>query len=168
MTAVLRRLSELGAGVGLAATFEATHHGPEVDLPAFFVEIGYGTAAAPSEEAVRILADAITEIVPDPTDRVALAVGGGHYAPHFTDLARRRKWAFGHLLSRHALETLDAATARSAWERTPGVEGILYSRAEDSQLAALAGIGPRLRDGGAPYRGSGRAPTGASRSASGT
>ena len=168
MTALLRQLRERGHEASLGATFEATHHGPEVDLPAFFVEIGYGSAAGPSEAAVRILADEIPRIVPEPTDRIALGIGGGHYAPHFTDLAFRRRWAFGHILSRHALATLDAATARRAWEASEGAEGILYARAEDAELPALAGIAPRLRDGDAPRGGRSDAATGASRSASGT
>jgi D-tyrosyl-tRNA(Tyr) deacylase len=166
MTGALRQLSERGRPASLSATFEATHHGPEVELPAFFVEIGYGTAAAPSEEAIRILAEVIPAIDADPADSVALGVGGGHYAPHFTDLALRRRWAFGHLISRHALEVLDAVTARAAWEMSGGAEGILYSRAQDAMLPALQGLGPRLRDGAAPARGADA--TGASRSASGT
>ncbi|MGA9839640.1 MAG: D-aminoacyl-tRNA deacylase [Thermoplasmata archaeon] len=168
MAATLRRLAEGGAPLGFSATYEATHHGPEVELPAFFVEIGFGTANAPPDAAVRLLADVLPDIVPDPADRIALAIGGGHYAPHFTDLALRRSWAFGHLISRHALAGLDAATARSAWGQTVGAEGVLYARAEDAKLPALAEIGPRLRDGAAPSRREALAPTGASRPASGT
>ena len=117
---------------------------------------------------MKILADVIPAIVPDASDRVALGVGGGHYAPHFTDLARRRRWAFGHLLSRHALTTLDVSTARAAWDGTDGAEGILYARAEDSKLPALTGLGARLRDGEAALRTTGPAPAGAYPSASGT
>ncbi|MGI0156070.1 MAG: D-aminoacyl-tRNA deacylase, partial [Thermoplasmata archaeon] len=79
MTAALRQLDELARPAGYSVTFEATHHGPEVALPAFFVEIGYGRAARPPEEAVRILAKVIPALVPDDDDRVALGIGGGHY-----------------------------------------------------------------------------------------
>jgi len=168
MATALRRLFENGHAVGLPATYEATHHGPEVALPAFFVEIGYGAADAPTVEAVRILADVIPELVPDANDRVALAVGGGHYAPHFTDLTVRRRWAFGHILSRHALAGLSAATAFAAWSGSRGAEGVLYARAEDSKLPAMMGLGRRLRDGEAPLRPGAPQPTAASRSASGT
>jgi D-tyrosyl-tRNA(Tyr) deacylase len=167
MTAALRAIAEAAEPTGLRATYEATHHGPELGLPAFFVEIGYGAASGPPDAAVRILADVIPEIADSDGDRIAVGVGGGHYVPHFTDLALRRRWAFGHLLSRHALATLDAATARAAWDRTPGAEGLVYARAEDAKLAALAGLGARLREQDAPPRADG--PTAdASRSASGT
>ena len=170
MVAVLRRLEELSQPLGIPATYEATHHGPALELPAFFVEIGSGEHAAPAPEAVRLLAEVIPELAPSVGDRVALGVGGGHYVPHFTELAVRRRWAFGHLLSRHALDSLERATATEAYRLTPGAEGIVFSRAQDASHAALEGLAPRLRDQDAPPRGpveSNRS-TDAARSASGT
>jgi D-aminoacyl-tRNA deacylase len=152
MAATLRRLSAEAPSLGLSATFEATHHGPELALPAFFVEIGYGSEPAPPEGAVDLLARVLPELTSDPRDRVAVGIGGGHYVPHFTELALRRMWAFGHLVSRHALAELDAATARSAFERTPGAEGIVFARAEDARHPALEGLGVRLRDADASPR----------------
>jgi len=146
MTAVLRSLSERGRAHGLTATLEATHHGPELGLPAFFAEIGYGTLTEPPPAAVRVLATALREIVPDAHDRVAMGVGGSHYAPHFTDLALRRRWAFGHIVSRHSLEVLDAETAQAAYAGTTGAEGIVYARAQDATNPVLSALGPRLRD----------------------
>ena len=164
MADALRRLHEGRERSGVPGTYEATHHGPELGLPAFFVEVGYGDADGPWPEAVRLLADAIPAIESDPSDRVALAVGGGHYAPHFTDLALKRRWAFGHLLSRHALAELDAATARAAGAAVPSAEGIVFARAEDARLPFWDGLGPRLRDSEAPARPA----TSGARSASGT
>lgn len=152
MAAVLRLLSERGARDGWKATYESTHHGPELAVRAFFAEVGYGTAPEPPGTAVAVLAQALREFVPDPQDRVALAVGGGHYAPHFTELALRRSWSFGHIVSRHALEGLDRATAHDAYERTPGAEGILFARAQDASHPALSGLGPRLKESAAPAR----------------
>jgi D-tyrosyl-tRNA(Tyr) deacylase len=152
MVATLRALSERSGEAGLKATYEATHHGPELAQPAMFVEIGYGPAPAPSEAAVGILADLLPHLVPAEGDRAALAVGGGHYAPHFTDLALKRRWAFGHILSRHALLTLDGPTARTAFAMSPGADGWLPARAEDAGHRALVGVGSRLRDSGAEAR----------------
>jgi D-tyrosyl-tRNA(Tyr) deacylase len=152
MTAALRRLSEGGAPEGLRATFEATHHGPELDLPSFFVEIGFGDRSGPSPAAVRVVASAIAGLESDPSDRVVMGVGGGHYAPHFTDLALKRRWAFGHLLSRHALNELDGPTAATTYARTRGSTGILFARAQDAEHPSLAGLGPRRRENEAPPR----------------
>lgn len=169
MACALRVLSQEASRAGLGATFEATHHGPELGLPAFFVEIGYGTDAEPSSDAVDILARTIPEIAPAVGDRVALALGGGHYAPHFSDLAVRRRWAFGHILSRHALAEIDRATADAALRATPGAEGIVFARAGDADHPALGGLAPRLRDAEAPPReDAAQASTRAARSSSGT
>jgi D-aminoacyl-tRNA deacylase len=152
MTDALRRMESSGASIGLSATFEATHHGPALGLPAFFAEIGFGEDPSPPEEAVAALAVLLPELSEDPGDRVALAIGGGHYAPHFTQLALERRWAFGHILSRHSLERLTPEIARDAWEMTRGAEGILAARAADYDADPWRGIAPRLRDGQAPRR----------------
>lgn len=152
MAAALRLLDVGAAPLGWEATYEATHHGPAVDLPAFFIEIGYGELSRPPTEAVHLLADIIPRLRGDPADRIALGVGGGHYVPHFTDLALHRRWSFGHLLSRHALQDIDQRTAVEAFSRTPGAEGVVYARVEDARLPALEQVGPRLRDQDAPPR----------------
>ncbi|MCI4342617.1 MAG: D-aminoacyl-tRNA deacylase [Thermoplasmata archaeon] len=154
MVSALRALAERGGPLGLKATFEATHHGPELALPAFFVEIGYGTEPDPPEPGLRVLAETIPHLTPVVGDRVALAVGGGHYAPHFTDLALKRRWAFGHILSRHVLATLTPEVARSALESSAGAEGWLPARQEDAGHPALRGLGIRMRDSDAPTRSS--------------
>ena len=169
MASTVRRLAEEGKALGLPATYEATHHGPALDLPAFFVEVGYGTDAGPSNGAVGALARCIREMEASSGDRVAMAVGGGHYAPHFTDLVLRRRWAVGQIVSRHALGLIERATAEAAYRATPGAEGILYARAADADHPALAGLGPRLRDNEAPVRaGAENGVTPGGRSTSGT
>ncbi len=170
MVTALRLLDERSQPLGIPTTYEATHHGPAVALPAFFVEIGSGQHDAPRPEALRILADVIPQLDTRFQDRVALGVGGGHYVPHFTELALERSWAFGHLISRHTLEEMDRATALTAYAYSEGVEGIIYSRARDADHPALRGIGPRLRDQDASprIRAGSKSPTGDARSASGT
>ncbi len=40
MTSALRSLAEHARGMGFNVSFETTHHGPAVDSPAFYIEIG--------------------------------------------------------------------------------------------------------------------------------
>ena len=150
--ALLRDLAERAPAVGLPVSYEATHHGPELGVPAFFAEIGSGETSDPPSEPVHLLAECLTSIVPDEHDRVVLGVGGGHYAPHFTELALRRRWAFGHILARHVLEGLTREVAQAAWDLTPRAEGVLYARARDASHPALHGLAARLRDADAPAR----------------
>lgn len=152
MTAALRRLHEAGKEIGLTATFEATHHGPLLARPAFFVEIGFGEAPGPSPGAVAGLARALADLEEEPADRVVVGVGGGHYVPHLTDLALRRRWAFGHLISRHALERAAREELAEALRGTPGGEGFLFARAADAERPVLQGLAPRRRENEAPRR----------------
>jgi D-aminoacyl-tRNA deacylase len=152
MAAALRALSEVGRPIGLEATYEATHHGPALRTPAFFAEIGFGDASTPPTDAVRALAGVLPHLVPEATDRVAVGAGGGHYVPHFTDLALRRRWAFGHLLARHVLEQATVRLMRDALENTEGAEGVLFARAADAADPRWAEAVSRLRDAEAPRR----------------
>ena len=86
---------------------------------------------------------------------MAVGVGGGHYAPHFADLAIERSWAFGHLLSRHALDAITGAVARQAWEGSPGAVGWLFARVADFERGPWSEIAPRVRENEAPRRGAG-------------
>lgn len=169
MTALLRSLTEEAVPLGVPATFEATHHGPELAVPAFFAEVAVAEGTTPLDAEVAALANALRSFRPEPSDRVVLGVGGGHYAPHFTELALRRRWAFAHLLSKHALDALDGPTALAAWEASPGAEGLLFARAQDRDHPAFERLGPTLRENDAPRRvPATEGPTSGSRPASGT
>ena len=150
MTDALRRVAELAERMAWPASFEATHHGPHLVQPAFFVEIGAADFDRPPEEAVRGFAELLSAIRAAPEDRVAVGIGGGHYAPHFTELALERRWAFGHLLPRHALASGGPDVVRAALAATSGVEGLLYHRAQDALDAPWVDLAPRLRERDAP------------------
>jgi D-aminoacyl-tRNA deacylase len=152
MADAFRKLAEAARPLGLEATFEATHHGPSLEVPSMFVEIGSGTEPDPPEAAVKALAAVVSHLTPDPGDRVAVAVGGGHYAPHFGELVLERRWAIGHILARHALDTMGAGIPSEAFRLSDDAEGWLMARAGDWG-DRFASIAPRLREQEAPRRG---------------
>lgn len=118
MTAALRRLSREAAGLAYTVTFEATHHGPRLDAPTFYIEQGSTEKEWRDREASRAIARALVDL--EPLDApVAIGLGGGHYVPRHTDLARERRVAFGHLIPTYALESSDPAVLREALEKTP-------------------------------------------------
>ncbi len=157
MADALREFHGVAATVGLPASYEATHHGPLLHQPAFFAEIAESVPPGPRATLSRAVAEVLADLDEDPADRVAIGVGGGHYAPHFTELALGRRWAFGHIASRHAGETVNAEVVERLRAATPGSDGALFQRVSDADDPVWAGLGPRLRDADAPRRPTGSA-----------
>lgn len=157
MTDALRQLVEPAQTIGVPATYEATHHGPLLHQPAFFVEIADVLAEPERRSVAGPIADALLDLTEDATDRIAVGVGGGHYAPHFTELALSRRWAFGHIVPRHALDDLGPDVQRQLWEGTPPPEGVIFQRSSDAERPDWKDWGRRLRDAEAPPRPTGEA-----------
>ena len=102
MTGALRTLRREAATLEYDVTFEATHHGPYLETPSFFIEQGSTEREWGDREASRAIARTLLAL--EPVDApVAIGVGGGHYVPRHTDLAKTRRIAFGHLLASYAL-----------------------------------------------------------------
>ena len=88
--------------------FEVTHHGPCLKTPAFFIEIGSDEKCWKDENAGKILAETIIETVKNPEKHpVLIGVGGGHYAPRFTEIALSKKVSFAHMLPKYQIENID-------------------------------------------------------------
>jgi D-aminoacyl-tRNA deacylase len=119
MTAALRRLRSFAAGLPYAVTFEATHHGPYLESPTFYIEQGSTEKEWSDEAASAVIARSLLDLRPVEAP-VAVGLGGGHYAPRHTDVALARRVAFGHLLPSHALEDAPATLLEQARDRTPG------------------------------------------------
>lgn len=113
-------------------TFEATHHGPLTGLPACFLELGSGPAQWTDERGARVVAEALLEVAsrPLPEYPVAVGLGGGHYAPRFTEAALTRRVHFAHLIPTHAAEAVEdpRASLREALRQSPGAAGVYLHR----------------------------------------
>lgn len=88
---------------GYEVTLEATHHGPYLEHPTLFLELGSSEEQWDDEEAARVLARAVLEAEPSPAPAV-LWVGGGHYCPQLNDLVLSGALAPGHIIPNWAVE----------------------------------------------------------------
>jgi D-tyrosyl-tRNA(Tyr) deacylase len=127
MTETLRAVRREAEGLPYAVTFEATHHGPVLESPAFFLEAGSTEKEWRDVRAAEALMRALLAVEPRTSD-VAVGVGGGHYVPRLTDVAFARDVAFGHLLAGHALPFLDDAMIEQVVARTPGASLVYFHR----------------------------------------
>jgi D-aminoacyl-tRNA deacylase len=121
MTAALRRLRTEARGLPYEVTFEATHHGPYLETPTFYIEQGSTEKEWGDAEASAAIARTLLDLSPADVP-VAIGLGGGHYVPRHSDVAVARRVAFGHLLPTHALEGLTDALLQQAIDRTPGAQ----------------------------------------------
>lgn len=127
MTSALRILAVNAQGMGFNVSFETTHHGPILETPAFFIEIGSYEELWGREDAARAIASTILQARDDDHPKV-LGVGGGHYAPRFTDIALGRKVAVGHMAANYALDHLDDGLILQMAERSGGARKVYFHK----------------------------------------
>ncbi|MEM1514106.1 MAG: D-aminoacyl-tRNA deacylase [Candidatus Thermoplasmatota archaeon] len=80
--------------------YEATHHGPYLEKPSFFIEVGSTTQEWNDEKACKAIGETILEIFEEKKTS-AIGIGGGHYAPRFTEIAIEKNVAFGHIAPKY-------------------------------------------------------------------
>ena len=146
MKLALLKLNELNDMEWLVC-YEATHHGPsELDVPSLFIEIGSSKEEWINDRAGEIVAETIIYVLDNykkTKNKIALGIGGGHYAPKQTRRALEGELAFAHIAPKY-VHPLPKEMLLKALERTNGrVEAIHVdwkgSRGETRQMArALA------------------------------
>jgi D-aminoacyl-tRNA deacylase len=100
-------------------SYECTHHGPSLDVPAMFTELGSSPKQWKDIKAAEVVADAAIAVVSEFSScSVALGIGGPHYNKKFTKLALRTKRAFGHIIPKYALPRVDTEIIKQCVKRT--------------------------------------------------
>ena len=129
MTQALRILKENSKNLEYNICFEATHHGPFLKTPTFFIEIGSDESAWNDQKAADVIARTILSLSIEKANYpVAVGVGGGHYAPRMTDVALRNKISFGHIIPTYALDNIDEKMIQKAIDKTPNANIVYFHR----------------------------------------
>lgn len=91
---------------GYELTLECTHHGPLIDKPCVFVEIGATEREWKDRKAAFVVAKAVSEIMKEfkenPYNEVAIGIGGPHYCPSFNKIQLNSNVAISHVISQYA------------------------------------------------------------------
>ncbi|WP_048149232.1 D-aminoacyl-tRNA deacylase [Palaeococcus ferrophilus] len=142
MKLALTTLNELN-DLGWTVCYEATHHGPsELNVPSLFMEIGSSEEEWRNDRAGEILAESIIRVLDSYKKvdaKVAIGVGGGHYAPKQTKMAIESDLAFSHIVPKYA-HPVPREMLIKAIERTNGAVEAIYvdwkgSKGETRQMA---------------------------------
>ena len=106
-------------GLDYEVSYECTHHGPSLDAPAMFVELGSSPKQWKDLKAAEVVAHAAAAAISEcSVCSVALGIGGPHYNKKFTKLALETQTAFGHIIPKYALSGFDAQIIAQCIERT--------------------------------------------------
>ena len=127
MTAYLRKLRSSMNVPGVEVTFEATHHGPLIDIPNFYFEIGTTKEQWADPDILDVCLDAVNSASPGKGDNF-VGVGGGHYMTKVTDYAVQNEVNVGHMISKHSLAEIDQEMIQLAVEETPRCRGFILDR----------------------------------------
>jgi D-aminoacyl-tRNA deacylase len=102
-------------------SYECTHHGPSLDVPAMFVELGSSAEQWRDSKAAEAVAHAAMSAIGKfgVSEKTAvLGIGGTHYNRQFTRMALEGAAVFGHMIPKYAVPLVDAEMLRQCVERT--------------------------------------------------
>ena len=101
--------------------YEGTHHGPSLDVPTMFAELGSSPEQWQDAKAAEIVAHATIETAEQFSSKpvkAVLGIGGPHYNSKFTRMALEREMAFGHIIPKYAVHEADLNVLQQCVEKT--------------------------------------------------
>ena len=111
---------------GYDVCFEATHHGPLLETPTMFLEIGSSESEWEMKEPAEALIKSLLELEPA-TGVNVIGIGGGHYTPRFTEAAFSHEVCFGHMVANYGVYVLNFELVANAISNSKA-EGIYFHR----------------------------------------
>ena len=125
MTSLLREIKK-NQLEGFDVCFEATHHGPLLNTPTIFLEIGSTENEWEDELPAQSLIKSLLEVKYIDGKNV-VGVGGGHYTPRFTEAALTHKVNFGHMVANYGVPFVNTKVLRNAIEAS-NAEGVYFHK----------------------------------------
>jgi len=102
-------------------SYECTHHGPSLDVPTMFVELGSSESQWRDSLAAKAVAHAAMVAVSNfsnPKESAVLGIGGPHYNQKFTCMALTGDVEFAHMIPKYAISAIDSEMILQCIERT--------------------------------------------------
>jgi len=100
-------------------TLETVHHGPYLEKPVMFIEIGSSENEWGIKAAGEIIARTIVSVLqkPVPECKTVIAIGGPHYPREFNKFLLRTEYAIGQMCPEYQLPNLDEGMLKQMIEK---------------------------------------------------
>jgi len=100
-------------------SYECTHHGPSLNVPTMFAELGSSPKQWRDADAAEAVAHAAIAAATNQTEYpTVIGIGGPHYNEKFTKIALTTSTAFGHIVPKYAIAKIDTDTLRQCVRKT--------------------------------------------------
>ncbi|MDR2719868.1 MAG: hypothetical protein LBC03_03580 [Nitrososphaerota archaeon] len=116
---ILKMLTFFQQKLGLfnyEVSFEVTHHGPSLNVPTMFVELGSSITQWTDSKAAYAVACAVISTIEKfeakPTQKAVIGIGGTHYNKKFTRMVLDGEVFFSHMIPKYAVANLDVYMLR--------------------------------------------------------
>ena len=119
LKALLRFRTEMN--LNYEVSYECTHHGPSLNVPTMFVELGSSPRQWSDEVAAEVVARSAIEAVANfhkSESSAVIGIGGTHYNQRFTQMALDDEAVFGHMIPKYALPQVDSEMLGQCVKRT--------------------------------------------------
>ncbi len=124
MTETLRNMKKNNVNDEIEVTFEATHHGPFSEVPTFYLEIGTTEEEWTSPQLLRCVLKSFYEAEHNSMPNY-VGIGGGHYAPKFSQYVFSHRINVGHILPKYQRDHIVKDSMLQAVQKTPNCRGFL-------------------------------------------
>ncbi len=113
------KASQEEKGLEYEVSYECTHHGPSLNVPTMFVELGSSEKQWIDQEAAEAVAKgALAAASAETVYPTVLGIGGPHYNMKFTRKALETETAFGHIVPKYAIKELDSEVLQQCINKT--------------------------------------------------
>ncbi|MCF7862151.1 hypothetical protein K9M79_07990 [Candidatus Woesearchaeota archaeon] len=101
-------------------TVEATHHGPKINKPCLFIEIGNNEEQWRDKQAAKIISKTLIDTLTQPIDLhpTVLVFGSGHYNQTANKILMKYNYSVGHICPKYALQYLTENIVQKAIDHT--------------------------------------------------
>src|SRR3989344_7358000 len=120
MKNIFLALNENAKHTNYQITMEATHHGPYVEKPAVFVEIGSTEKEWKDKTNGEIIAKTIMNSLQNENKdyKIAIGIGGTHYCANFNKIMLKSDVAFSYVCPKYALQNLNEDSIQQSLQKT--------------------------------------------------